>query len=145
MKRSRFVLMLSAGLLTLPALAHDGVKNPAVLARMHTMLEIGSATKVLGDMAKGATAFDAGKAQASVTQISIKAATINELFEANEDDPKSEALPAIWTNFEDFAAKADALKLAADSVGAITSLEDVKTAMPKIGATCSACHKSYRE
>ena len=140
----RFVFGLVA-LIAVPSYAHEGVKNPAVAARMHTMSEIGAATKVLGDMAKGASAFDAASANAATLKISTEASKIADLFHAQEDDPKSEALPEIWTDFPDFTAKAAALKSAAEGVGTLVSLDDVKAALPKIGATCSACHKPYRE
>ncbi|NNF90114.1 MAG: cytochrome c, partial [Boseongicola sp.] len=39
------------------ALAHQGVKNPAVKARMDVMSAIGDNTKLLGRMAKGEVAF----------------------------------------------------------------------------------------
>ena len=41
------------------ALAHQGVQNPAVLARMTVMSAIAEDTKILGSMAKGDTAFAA--------------------------------------------------------------------------------------
>lgn len=44
------------------------------------------------------------------------------LFEANETDPKSEALPEIWTNFDDFVAKAAELETIA--TGFSTSIND---------------------
>ena len=140
MKRIVFlVALMTAG----TALAHEGVKNPAVQARMHGMKQIGAATKVLGEMAKGAQSFDAAAAKTAMNQIRDEAARIEDLFEAQEDDPKSEALPGIWSDFPDFKAKSQAL-LDATS-GEVGSLEDVQAVVPKIGATCSACHKDYRQ
>ena len=127
------------------AVAHQGVKNPAVQARMHNMGLIGGAMKNLGDMAKGQATFDAGVANAAIDTIRAEAAKTHGLFEANEDDPKSEARPEIWDNFADFASKVAALETAAQSVGPITTLDDVSSAMQALGATCSACHKAYRE
>ncbi|MDA8585719.1 cytochrome c [Rhodobacteraceae bacterium] len=127
------------------AMAHEGVQNPVVAQRMNTMTEIGAASKVLGDMAKGAVAFDAVAARLAAQSISAKAATIAEQFEAQESDPKTEALPAIWENFPDFAEKAAALEQAAFAADGISSLAEVRGALAEIGATCSACHKLYRE
>lgn len=125
------------------ALAHEGVKNPAVQARMHGMKELGAATKILGEMAKGVQSFDASAADAAMQKIREETARIEGLFEANEDDPKSEALPGIWTDFADFSVKTQALTEAVSAD--VSSLEDVKAIVPKIGATCSACHKVYRQ
>ena len=137
------IVFLAAMMAATSALAHQGVKNPAVKARMHGMMQIGAATKTLGEMAKGTQTFDAAAATAAMSQIRDEAARIETLFEAEESDPKSEALPGIWSNFADFTAKAQALGNAAS--GEIASLDDVKAALPKIGATCSACHKVYRQ
>lgn len=141
MKRGLLVVaLLAAG----AAFAHEGVKNPAVKARMDGMMALGAATKVLGNMAKGEAAYDAAAAEAAVQKIQDEADRIAALFEANEDDPKSEALPAIWDNYADFTAKAVALGEVADAVS-VGSLGEVKAAMPQIGAACKACHKGYRE
>ena len=126
------------------AIAHEGVKNPAVMARMHGMKELGAATKILGGMAKGEAAYDKAAAEAAVQKLQTEAARIAALFEANEDDPKSEALPTIWENYSDFSAKADALGSVAKAVS-VGSLDDVRAAMPQIGAACKACHQTYRE
>ncbi|MEL6806937.1 MAG: cytochrome c [Pseudomonadota bacterium] len=127
-------------------LAHSGVKNPAVMARMHGMTLISDNVKVLGTMAKGQVAFDAASARAAAQAIADHAAQSVDLFAADETDPKSEALPAIWTDFDDFTIKAEALETAAaDLAASVQSLEDVRAAMPKIGATCKACHSKYRE
>ena len=127
-------------------LAHTGVKNPAVQARMHGMTMISDNVKVLGTMAKGQVDFDAASARAAAQAIADHAAQSVDLFVPNETDPKSEALPAIWENFDDFTTKAEALQtLDADLAASVASLDDVRTAMPSIGATCKACHSKYRE
>lgn len=127
------------------AVAHEGVKNPSVMARMHGMKTIGAETKVLGNMAKGAVSFDAARAQAAAASIAQEAARIEALFEAQEDDPKAEALPAVWENFPDFAAKAQELIAAAEAAKSVASVEELQSAMRTIGATCSGCHKVYRK
>ena len=143
MKQVAFIFgLLVAG----AALAHDGVKNPAVMARMQGMEDIGAATKVLGQMAKGATPFDQEAAVRELSRIVSLAAEIEPLFKAEESDPKSEALPAIWADFPDFTAKAAALQAAAG--GAALSLEDLdglRAALGRIGDTCKACHRTYRK
>lgn len=124
-------------------MAHQGVTNPGVMARMEGMSDLGAATKVLGQMAKGQTAFDAAKAQAAREVIRAEAARVVELFEAPEQDPKSEALPAIWDQFTEFTLKARALEEAAG--GDVASLEALRGTFGQIGAACSGCHKAYRK
>ncbi|KMW58960.1 Cytochrome c-556 [Candidatus Rhodobacter oscarellae] len=141
MKRLALLLCLAAT----AALAHQGVQNPAVMARMHAMKDIAGQMKLLGGMAKGATAFDASAAQAAAAVITQKAAATKDLFRAQEDDPKSEALPAIWADYADFEAKADALTQAAQAATTVATAEELAAAMSALGATCRDCHRAYRE
>ena len=127
-------------------LAHEGVKNPAVMARMEAMSAIGDGMKVIGTMVKGARPFDADEARAAAAEIAKQSARTPELFEAEETDPKSEALPAIWADFTDFTAKSDDLEMVAlRHADAITSPETLSVALEELGATCQSCHKVYRE
>ncbi len=127
------------------ALAHQGVQNSAVIARMEAMKTIGDNTKILGTMAKGELAFDAAKARAAAAEIAVQAGRTPGLFEAPETDPKSEALPVIWENYADFTAKSDALVAAAKMAQGIRTPQDLTTALGAIGAACKACHSDYRE
>ena len=139
----RSIIALTVILFTTTAAAHEGVKAPAVMARMNGMSEIGDATKVLGQMAKGAVAFDASAAQGAARTIAEEAARIPALFEARADDPKSEALPAIWERFEDFSGLARDLERAAGVE--IATPDALGPAFQAIGAACKACHEDYRE
>lgn len=125
------------------ALAKDGVTNPVVKERMDVMAMIGDNTKVLGGMAGGKMAFDADKAAAAAAAIAAASGRVAAVFEAPETDPVSEAKPEIWTNWQDFVAKADALTLAAGSLDT-SSLESLQAGMGAIGGTCKACHSDYR-
>ena len=125
------------------ALAHSGVQNPAVMARMNGMSDIAAAMKTLGQMAKGTTAFEAAKANASLQEVAANAAEIPILFKAQETDPKSEALPEIWTDFETFQSIAIDLQTAASVE--VANLNQLRRAMRNIGPTCNACHKDFRQ
>ncbi|NNE89300.1 MAG: cytochrome c [Silicimonas sp.] len=128
------------------AIAHEGVKNAAVKARMDAMSGIGAEMKTLGQMAKGQTAFDPGAAKAAAAAIAEHAASTPALFEANADDPKSEARAEIWENFADFTAKSRELEQIATNLSTSIATEaDLSAAMKSLGANCQACHKAYRE
>ena len=132
--------------IALGAFAHSGVKNPVVMTRMNAMSDVAAAMKVMGDMAKGQTAFDAAAVDQALGVIVAKAADVPTLFEAEAQDPKSEALPAIWQNFPDFSAKAADMGDAAAAVrGKAQSAADLGAALQALGATCKACHKPYRK
>ena len=142
LKTLTFMIICAGGI----AVAHGGVKNPAVMARMETMTAIGAEMKTLGAMAKGAMAFDAFKARASAATIASHAAAIIEQFRAQESDPKSEAKPLIWSNFDDFSTHAKALELAAQTAcKSVETQDDLGQALAALGGTCKACHEDYRE
>lgn len=141
----RIVPVLMAVLIATAALAHTGVKDPQVMARMQGMSKIAEATKVVGQMVQGKTAFDRDAVIAAAAVLTQETARIPEMFETRADDPKSEALPAIWDNWEDFKAKADDGVSAADLVSQAASPDDLKAAVARLGQTCKACHADYRE
>jgi cytochrome c556 len=141
-------VILSAALccMAIGALAHSGVRNAAVLARMDSMKVTGDAMKVMGDMAKGTTPFDANAARIAADRIAHEAARTPDLFMAFETDPKTEAKSAIWDNFEDFTAKAADLETRAIAVSAtLKTSADLGPALNSLGTSCKACHAAYRE
>ena len=109
------------------------------------MSAIAENMKTLGQMAKGATEFAAEAARSAAAAIAEHAAATPGLFEAKETDPKSEARPEIWTNFEDFATKATELEAIAIGVSAsLDDSSDLNAAMRAPGANCQSCHSVYR-
>jgi len=125
------------------AWAHEGVKDPGVMARMHAMKSIGTSSKVLRQMASGRIAFDAVDAEAAKTALIRHLEDTEGLFKEPHTDPKSEALPAIWETFEDFRAKTDAAILKARALD-VGSVEGIRATLPASGQTCVACHEAYR-
>lgn len=112
---------------------------------MDGMSAIAENMKTLGQMSKGVTEFDAALARSSAAAIAEHAAATPDLFAANESDPKSEARPEIWSNFEDFAAKATELETIATSLStSINQPADLNAAMGAFAANCKSCHSVYR-
>lgn len=127
------------------AMAHEKVANPTVQVRMHAMMRMADATKVMAQMAKNQTPFDAKAARAAAKVIEAHAKATPDLFRTPADDPKSEARPEIWQHYRDFTNRARALETAADSASRLKTPRDLDRALRKIGEACSACHKVYRE
>lgn len=137
---------LAALLLGTAALAHSGVTNPDVMNRMMGMSELAKQMKVLGEMAKGQTDFDADAVNAALAKMSEEASYIPSLFEIEAPDPKSEALPGIWQNFDDFKGHASTLEtVTARLSGTVEGPGDLAPAMKEVGQVCSACHADYRK
>ena len=138
-------LALSVAAFSTAALAHEDVKNPVVKTRMMAMKAIGGSMKTLVGMAKGEMAFDAEKANAAMAVIAEKSAMAAPLFEANETDPESEALPAIWENWDDFVKKMDDLTVASKANMTLADAGSVGAALGQVGGACKACHSDYRK
>ena len=130
-------------LIATSAVAHQGVQNADVKARMDLMKEMGASLKVLGQMAKGQRAFDAASANAALSDLRVHAEATPEAFISAAEDPKSEALPAIWEDWDGFTAIAD--KMAKAAGPDVATLDDLKGQLQAIGQTCSACHEAYRK
>lgn len=144
LKKTVFVVALVA--LGSAALAHGGVRNEDVLARMEVMKTIGDQMKIIGAMAKGEAKFDASAANDALTEIAAQSAQIGPSFETRANDPKSEALPAIWQDWEDFAQLASATETTAEGlIGTVSAQADLGLALGKLGGTCKACHSKYRK
>lgn len=125
------------------ALAHGGVKNQAVMARMNLMTDIKEAMAVLGEMAKGKTPFDAAQAERARTALATHAAQIPSFFETPASDPKSEARADIWLDWPDFIASAAGMEKAASALDP-RSLDGLRAGVGALGGSCTDCHKTYR-
>ena len=126
------------------ALAHAGVKDPDVAARMHAMKAIGEDAKVLGSMVKSEALFDSTAASAALSRIAARAGEVPALFEKQSDDPASEARPLIWQRFGDFAAEAKALEMAAVSAK-VDTREELRVSMASLAKACGSCHETFRK
>ena len=85
--------------------------------------------------------------KATAVEIKKHAAGIAKQFPKGSIKGPSEALPAIWENWEAFNSHADDLAKLADQLAA--SADKGKTValglFAKMGKTCSGCHQDYRK
>jgi cytochrome c556 len=143
MKLLKMTMVLGLVLMGGMALAEEAAKDPTVIAWKELMGKNGAAAKVLSQMAKGEVAFDAAAAQAAKDALIADAKATPAAFQTQASDPASEAKPEIWTNWDDFVAKAGALEGAAQALD-VTSAETIAAGMGAIGGACGACHKAYK-
>ena len=139
----KITIAIVATVLSGAAIHAHSVENPGVQKLRDLMKEIKSAIGVLGGIAKGTIAFDVIAATAAQTTLIEQSELVATTFEANETDPKSEALPSIWENWDTFVEMADDLTFAAEGLD-VTSLHGVRGGLGNIGASCGACHKKFR-
>ena len=139
-----FTKTLILGLVMVGGIAFAGdATDPTVKARQDLMDSNGGAMKALGGMAKGEIAFDAAAAAAAQATLVANAADIAAKFKDQATDPASRAKPEIWTNWDDFAAKAGDLGKAAAALDT-ASLDTLKAGLGAVGGACGACHQLYK-
>lgn len=133
------VSALAAG----PLLAAD---DP-IKARQDVMEKNQDAVKIAFDMAQGKAPFDAAKAAAAMRTLQEDMTLFPTLFPAGSDKGDTAALPIVWTQMDDF--KARAAKLVADAKVAETAaaqgLDAFKATLGPIGQNCGGCHEAYRK
>lgn len=123
--------------------AHQGVQNPGVMARMNAMLAVGKATDVLKDMASAKRSFDNDIAHAAKMAILEHLSRSEALFKDPHDDPKTEALPAIWEDFRGFKRALHSSERSVRKLD-LRSIDTLRATLPAAGQGCSDCHKLYR-
>lgn len=125
-------------------LAHSGVKDRQVMARMNLMSMIAEDMKVLGGMTKGTLPFDTNLAGKHADNLAGHARQIDVLFKEKATDPKSEARDEIWSDWAGFSKVTDEMEAAALALGDAQDLSTFEDAFAALGKTCTACHKDYR-
>ena len=128
------------------ALAHSGVKDKNVKERMMVMKEMANTTKIIGQMLKGKTSFDANEAKLALERLSSLSLKTPKVFTINASDPKSEAKPAIWDEFDEFTRLSkDLAETSILLARSIDSIDDLRPALRGVSSGCKACHSRYRE
>ena len=147
-RKTRFSLFLSVllGLGGL-ALAHSDATG-VVKQRMELMKSIAEQMKTVGKMIKGESEFDADQVATAARTIVLHAEKIPDMFPEGPVEPPSEALPAIWQDWEAFLQLTSDMKVQAGDLSAVAEngadLNDIRLQFAAVGKTCSACHKDYR-
>jgi len=113
--------------------------------RNAAMKSMGRAMKKLGAAVGTGNNADAA---AAAQEIAALADSTPELFAVKEITDKSRAKDEVWTNMDDFTAKAAATasaakKVASDAIDG-TLAKNQKAIVGSIGVTCGGCHKVYR-
>jgi cytochrome c556 len=150
MTRKILAAALGAALIVpLAAMAQDGFANQ-INARQGEMDVLSLNIGVIAGMARGNTPYDAALAQEAANNIRA-VSTLSQTFSWPEGSDNmavdgTRALPAIWDNLDDFAAKWAALGTAAEGLVAVAGngQEGLGAALGPVGGACQACHEAYR-
>ena len=142
MRRAIALCILSS--LAVVAQAHEGAEG-VIKERMDRFKENKESMKAIKANLGGDASIIAKEALA----IQAWANQMTDFFPEGSTQSPSEALPAIWENFEDFKARAAAnANAAGDLAGLARSGADASALIngfKALGKTCKNCHNDYKE
>ena len=145
MKSFKLIILISLTISSV-AFAHSGVKDKNVKERMMVMKEMAGNTKIIGQMLKGKTAFDSNQVKLALERLSALSLETPKVFTINATDPKSEAMPNIWDEFDEFTKLSkDLAETSIVLANSVENPEDLRPALKRISSGCKACHSRYRE
>ncbi len=145
MKSFKLIILVSLTISSV-AFAHSGVKDKNVKERMMVMKEMAGNTKIIGQMLKGKTSFDANQVKLALERLSALSLETPKVFTINATDPKSEAMPNIWDEFDEFTKLSkDLAETSIVLANSVSTIEDLRPALKKVSSGCKACHSRYRE
>lgn len=145
MKSFKLIILVSLTISSV-AFAHSGVKDKNVKERMMVMKEMAGNTKIIGQMLKGKTSFDANQVKLALERLSALSLETPKVFTINATDPKSEAMPNIWDEFDEFTKLSkDLAETSIVLANSVSIIEDLRPALKKVSSGCKACHSRYRE
>jgi cytochrome c556 len=129
-------------------LASTAAMADPIQERQDLMKERGAMMRILGPIAQGNQPFDADAVIAALNQLHENAQTldVDVHFAPETATGDTKAAPAIWEDFEAFRqqdAEYDAAVAAAVEAQP-QDLDALRTAFGPIGASCGACHETYR-
>ena len=118
-------------------------ENSGYVERSKLMQNIRLEFSVLARMSREKIEFDESLATSSRLNLLSFAASTPAIFEDDDLPINSEALPAIWENWDDFVSKSEDLEFALEGVDTST-LIDLRGSLGNVGAACGSCHQKYR-
>jgi cytochrome c556 len=143
-------LMTAGAVLTAGAVVAAGLSGADALKdRQAHMKEMGKAAKAIGDSLKAGSA-DPTVIKPNADKIYTNSKTLLTWFPKGsgpETGLKTRALPVIWTDTQDFQAKAHDLQVAAanfDAVAGSGDMAKVGPAVKALGQACHACHEKFQ-
>ena len=118
-------------------------ENSGYVERSKLMQNIRLEFSVLARMSREKIEFDESLATSARLNLLRFAASTPAIFEDDDLPINSEALPAIWENWDDFVSKSEDLEFALEGVDTST-LVDLRASLGNVGAACGSCHQKYR-
>ena len=114
--------------------------------RKQVMKNVGAATKLGGEMAKGEKPFDLAEAQKVLKTYADAAASFHTYFpDDSRTGGQTTAAPKIWETPADFRSQFEAWAKDIDKAAADTrDLPTFRASFGTVTKACKSCHDSYR-
>ncbi len=128
-----------------PAPAAPG---PNAEARSTAFKSMMPSFSTMGKMVKGEEAFDQEKFKEAAATFAVDSQKPFDHFQQDGEGQDGNALPNIWSDAENFETTKNTFTDAVNNLNEVAqagNLEDIKVAYGNVGASCKACHDSFRK
>ncbi len=125
--------------------AHSGASG-AVMERMEVMALNNDAFETIKAMMTGETPYDANQVKTHARSIADSSGeALTKFFPTDSLDDSSQALPAIWEDWETFGALSQELQNRAIALEAAADSGPAPQVFEELSATCDSCHLKFRK
>jgi len=140
----------------LAAAALAGVAGPAwaqqkpediIKYRQSALFLMGQHFGPIAAMAQGKLPYDKDAAARNAAVVEYMSKLPWDRFPAGTDQGNTKAKPEIWSNLDDFKAKADKMQSEVGKLAQVAKAGDFNALKAQVGETgkaCKACHDEYR-
>lgn len=100
----------------------------------------------MGKVVKGEEPYDVEKFKTAAAQFVVEAHAPFEFFQ-NDPNGNGDALPVIWEKPQEFAAEQEKFLNAVNQLNEAAQtgrLDEIKAKFGEVGASCQACHDTFR-
>jgi cytochrome c556 len=144
---NKFVpVLIVAAVIASAALAHEGHEHATGVVRERMILMTDMGKRLLAASKRLRANKDLDSVTSDARAIQELAAKVTALFPAGSTQAPTAAKPAVWQDWDDFAAKAKNLEKESEKL-VTTSTKDgvaLRAQFRAVGFACDACHEKYR-
>ncbi len=149
----RILMLMVAGTLAVSSLAYaldQEQAEKATAVRQAALKVVGWNIGPMGAMAMEEMPYDADRFGLHAERIAVLLGMLPEAFQADTRDfpVATEALDAIWEDFDEFTRLANAAEnkaLRASAAAKNKDFADARAALGELGQACKDCHEKFRE
>ncbi len=127
--------------------AHENATG-VVKERMDMMDKLGDSMKALKSLVRGKSDLDSGRVIELAEEIREMSNHIGAKFPEGSNEMPSEALPAIWEDWDRFNGLITRMRDESARLGAVAAEGDRRSVLKQfiaLGKTCKSCHTDFRQ